>query len=321
MMYMAKLRTFLALCLNTIIDGVKFTIHSSILWTNNQEKLIALISFNYHSIEKGLSMPELRYGFGQKRIKLLIQRTNLYVKRGYDTNHSQFIAACSVLYQYYFLHKNKGFDISDYFSEKQYEFIKTYAQPKLGGAIEISREHYFDYQYSNFELFSKSRHSIRNFSEEPVSHDKIKQAINLAKYCPSACNRQTSKVYLIEDRSKIKTILKIQQGINATSDTVKQLLVITANRNSFFNSGERNQLYVDGGIFLQSLLLSLHYYGIAACPLHWSLNFGQDRILQKIIQSPKGEKPVALIAIGNTDSYFKVPFSHRKTIDEILVIK
>lgn len=67
-MFKVKLRTLVALCLNTLIDGVKFAIHSSILSINNPEKLIALISFNYHSIEKGLSMPEIRYGFGKKRI-------------------------------------------------------------------------------------------------------------------------------------------------------------------------------------------------------------------------------------------------------------
>ena len=48
----------------------------------------------------------------------------------------------------------------------------------------MQKEHYFDFQYANYELFSKSRHSIRNFSERLVDHDKIKQAAELAKYCP-----------------------------------------------------------------------------------------------------------------------------------------
>mgnify|MGYP001162007338 FL=1 len=315
-----KIRTLIALCLNTIIDGIKFARHSSIISANNQEKLIAIITFNYHSLEKGFSMPEIRLGFGRKRVKYLMNQISIYVNKNYNTKHSQFIAACSVLKKYYLLHNEKRYDVSSYFTKEQFDLINLYANPNIGGAIEMQKEHYFDFQYANYELFSKSRHSIRNFSERLVDHDKIKQAVELAKYCPSACNRQTSKVYLIEDSKKIQSILKIQQGILATSETIRQLLIITANRNSFFSSGERNQLYVDGGIFLQSMLLSLHYYGIGACPLHWSLNSGQDKELQKIIHFSNAEKPIALIAIGNIESKFRVPFSHRKNINEILVI-
>jgi len=313
------MRSFIALTLNSFIDYLLYVCESGMFTEGNQQKLISKITFNYHTLEKGFSMPNLRYGFGKVKVKIILSRIKKYINNGYNIKASQFVAACSVLTKYYEVHEKEAFDVSSYYSNEDYLLIKEYADRNIGGALETSKNDYFQFINSNYEEFSKSRHSVRNFTSELVEVTLVEKAVEIAKFCPSACNRQTSKVYYIEDSKKIENILKIQKGINATSETIRQLLVVTADRNSFFTSGERNQYYIDGGIFLQSLLLSLHYQSVAACPLHWSLNFAQDKQLKRVIGMNSGEKAVALVAIGNVEEMFKVPFSQRKSISEILV--
>ena len=75
-----------------------------------------------------------------------------------------------------------------------------------------------------------------------------------------------------------------------------------------------------GGIFLQNLLYSLHFYMIAAVPLNWSKHFKDDIKLENILGLPKSEKVIALVAIGYPVDNFKVPISRRKNIDEIFKI-
>jgi nitroreductase len=321
---MKNIRLFLGLTLNYIIDYFIFMKESGIFRKNVEEKLLAYITFTYHTIEKGFSMPQIRYGFGKKKVGTLLNNVLLYLARNYNTSRSQFIAACSVLEQYYCIHLENNFNISDYFTEKQYDSISRYAKSNIGGALKLNNKEYFSINLSNFEEFIKTRRSVRYFSENKVDIEKLEKAVELANFCPSACNRQSSKVYLINIQEKVDKILNIQKGVLATADQIHQLLVITSNRNYFFTSGERNQMFVDGGIFLESLLLCLHNEKIASCTLHWSLNFTHDKKIADIVGLTKGEKVIALVAVGNLvedSDYIKVPYSHRKSVNELLVVR
>jgi nitroreductase len=127
-------------------------------------------------------------------------------------------------------------------------------------------------------------------------------------------------VKLVNDPDLVKGALKIQTGLNATADTVRQLFVITVDRSVFVSSAEWYQGFIDGGIFLQNILYALHFYKIAAVPLNWSKHFYLDVKLHKLLQIPKSEKIIALTAIGYPQDLFQVPFSKRKEVSELLKI-
>jgi nitroreductase len=316
---MNRIRTLLGLALNYFLDYLIYIKESGIFNDNNEEKLTAKMTYYYHLIEKGLSMTNLRLGFGKKKITELLKLVRVYQRVGFDIKKSQFITACSVLAKYYEIHKKENFKIEDYFNYTDYELIKLYSENSRGGTVEILRSEYFSKTKNSFIEFVKSRHSIRYFSDKLVEINNIKHIVEVANFCPSACNRQPCKVYSVNDKSMVDKILRIQQGIDSTSEFIYQLLVVTSNRNYFFTSGERNQIFVDGGIFLESLLLSLHAESIAACPLHWSLNYSHDQKIKKLIGLSGGEKVIALIAFGHLKDDLKVPASYRKQANEIFV--
>jgi nitroreductase len=93
-----------------------------------------------------------------------------------------------------------------------------------------------------------------------------------------------------------------------------------SDRNYYYSIGERNQLYIDGGVFLMNLLYALHYYKIGACPAHWGFNYKQDKEIQKELNLSGSEKVICLIPIGIPKEEFKTTLSLRRKNEEILKI-
>ncbi|MGD8779530.1 MAG: nitroreductase family protein [Ignavibacteria bacterium] len=303
-----------------IYDYLNFIIHSSIFVINTENKIEGKIGFYYHSIEKGLINTPIRFNFGKVKIKKLIELLNLWLKKKFDTENSQFIAACSVLIKYYELHNSNKINLSEIISSTEIDRFKTYAKISLGGTIEFRDKDYFKFAESNFDLFSNSRHSVRHFNSKEINlHDLIK-VMDIAKNYPSVCNRQSVRVKIVNNKDVTKEVLKLQNGLNTTAETVNQLLVVTSNINYFLSEAERNQLFIDGGIFLQNLLYSLHFNKISACALNWSKHFFQEMKIKRMLRLDKAERIIALVAIGYPKESFKVPFSNRRNIDEIIKV-
>ena len=308
------------LAMNYLIDFLKFSIYSSVFIKGSEKRIEANITYLYHGIEKGLSMPNLRMNFGKDKVESLLELTKLYIKSTYNTELTQFRTACTVLCNYFELHKKNDVNIDDFFTKYDYLQILPFKIPNYNGATQLNSTTYFNSSQADFFEFSKSRHSVRNFNGQLVDNSFVEKAIDIAKTAPSVCNRQAIEVKLINDYSIVQSLLQIQTGILATAETINQVLVITFNRNYFFWIGERNQGFLDGGIFIQNLLYGLHYYNIATCPLHWSLGYKQDTKAAKILRLKAGEKIIVLIAIGYPDEEFKVATSNRRSTKEILTI-
>ena len=111
-----------------------------------------------------------------------------------------------------------------------------------------------------------SRHSVRNFKDKIVSREVIYDIVRDALYCPSACNRQPFKVYFSENPGTVKRIIKA--GVEPFfAEKVHDALIVTCDR-ALLNPAERNdQEYINGGIFLMSLVLSIHAHGLGSVPV------------------------------------------------------
>ncbi len=320
--FLNKIYTFItkaiSLYINVFIDFAKYYKHSSLVKVDNFKKVEANIILNYHAIEKGFLHSKIRSQFGVVRVVELLKllKSPCIVDR--DIYKSQIQAAYLALCKYYEYHSSINVDISSYFPEKDYINLKE--KCNLNNDI-VSINEYENLRQSsndNFLLFSKSRKSIREYTGEKISIEKILSVIELAKSAPSVCNRQPSKVYLIENKSKIDDICKIQGGLGGFTENITQLLVLTVDRSYFYSVGERNQMFIDGGIFLMNLLYSLHFYEIAACPAHWALNFEDDIKIKRIIQLSESEKVICIISIGIPKNKIKSTMSLRRDNNEVL---
>jgi|SRR5690554_1679724 len=320
---LAYLRDLKNLHTNFYVDRKLYKKHSNVFRVNNFEKKEANIILYYHSIEKGFLFKNPKPRFAKAKII----RLHTYLKDKeviQNINLSQIRTGYSVVCKYYELHKEKGIDIENYFSEKDYllykQILKDYYSQDFQGIKTFTFDEFYSKLDSNFSDFSNSRRSVRDFTGELIDEQQIKEAVTLALNSPSVCNRQSVKVYLLQDKVKIDEILKIQAGFRGYSENVKQLLVVTADRNYFYTVGERNQLYIDGGIFLMNLLYSLHFYKIANCPANWGKTVKDDRLARKVVDLKENEKIICLIPIGKAVDDIRVCLSERRTIDEVLKV-
>lgn len=317
---MKKIVSFFTLICNHLFEFIRFVRFSNMIYLNTPDKLRGKIIFRYHSIEKGLINKPIRHNFGSYKIIKLLDYLHLWVNNNYSLNDTQFLSACKVLETYWDLHVKAGINIEDIISIAEYNFIIKYSKQGIGGTVSLTSEEYFINSKSSFDDFSKSRHSIRHFNGALIETKIIEEVIKLARNAPSVCNRQGFRVKLINNNNLVQQTLKVQSGLNATAKTVRQILIVSIDRGVFVSSSEWYQAFIDGGIFLQNLLYSLHFHMIAAVPLNWSKHFKDDIKLEKILNLPKSEKVIALVAIGYPVDSFKVPVSRRKNINEIFEI-
>lgn len=307
------------LIFNYYNDLKLFYNHSMVFKQNTFNKLESRIILHYHSIEKGFLHKDFKYRFGQTRVLALVE---LLKSEEVVKNHkkSQISAAYLSMCKYYEKHEANNVSISDYYSYDDYCYFKSLSSLNDEIIKRNTKTIFFDKNQSAFFDFSKSRMSTRSFTDEKIPIETIYEVIDLAKTAPSVCNRQPWKVYFTQNKEEVDNILEIQQGLKGYSEEISQLLILVTDRNYFYSIGERNQMYIDGGIFLMNLLYSLHYFKIAACPAHWGFTYIQDKKIQKLINLNKSEKVICLIPIGIPKEEFNTTLSLRRKNEEILKV-
>jgi nitroreductase len=166
--------------------------------------------------------------------------------------------------------------------------------------------------------FLTSRHSVRDFDQRPVDRALLEEAVRLAAYAPSVCNRQGYRAYLFDDRDDIARILSMHSGSRGFSARVPALFVVTFDIRAFEDTLERNQGWIDGGLFSMMLLLALHGLGLGAVPLNWSRRNGATERLRKVAALPDHDNVVMLIATGHPAEGYRVARSTRRPLSQIL---
>ncbi|WP_162274575.1 nitroreductase family protein [Tessaracoccus flavus] len=167
-------------------------------------------------------------------------------------------------------------------------------------------------------VFFGSRHSVRNFDPDNVpTEGELRSIVELARNTPSVCNRQGFRVHMYRSREDIDAILKIQNGATGFAHVVPAVGVVTARRALFVGPDERNQRWVDGGLFAMTLVWAAHARGFATCMLNWSLPSVSSARLRKVADIPEGEDIVVVIAFGHAKEGARVARSQKRSIDDL----
>lgn len=168
--------------------------------------------------------------------------------------------------------------------------------------------------------FVSSRHSVRNFANVKVDDLLIEEIVRNAGLTPSVCNRRSYRAHVFEDRNDIDNLLALQNGNAGFGDTVPLLVVVTERRSAFMGSGERNQRWVDGGLFAMSLVWIAHARGLGSCFLNWSQTNERTRVLRARAGISEAEDVVVLIAMGYPAEGYRVARSPERGLNDILVL-
>lgn len=269
----------------------------------------------YHIVEKGLALPNPRPGFGAEKIKLLLDKGNLYIKKYGTSQLTSSIAQCLIDYLEFNDRINHTIDLN--IRKNIDDFVSKNVLNHKGGAKKVTKDIIKCRAKKPFDEFVKSRYSIRDFSDLDIPIATINDSIDLAKFAPSVCNRQSWQVHYYTDKSLMKELLTIQNGNGGFTDCINGLMIITGDIKGF-TKYESNQLFVDGGLFSMNVMLALHYYNVGSCPLNTCVPFVVENKIKKLANIPKNERLIMMLAVGNFKEEFKVAVSERRSTDTIL---
>lgn len=300
-------------------DSERFIANSCLLDEDGEAKLQSRIALRYHIIEKGLTMPHMRLGFGQENIRILIALCERYANL-YDCSHETLLHGVSVLQEYLNVHKESSFDIDNDIVDG-IEQLARKVKVAPSSQVVTDRAMYFRDVKASFEQFACSRHSVRNFATESVDIEDIKRAITLAQSAPSACNKQPSRVHVIANRKLIEEILSIQKGNRGFGSRADKLLLLTVDLSCYAGIRERNLCYIDSGIYAMNLLYALHYNEIAACPLNWCDTIEDDTKVRQLVPLLPSETITLVILCGKpAERPFKLTLSPRLAAESRTII-
>jgi len=295
------------------VDLVRYARGSStIVGDVDRQRLEAKLTINYHRIEKGLALPSPRPGFGQPHVAGLIADTTTYLNRYGPADIINTIVSTLIIYRDFNKVNGMHFECVETFIN----YYKNEIKAAAGGTLRVSRK---DIERKTAPVsadFFLSRHSIRQFAPGDITDGQLDEAVRLAQHAPSVCNRQAGRIYLVSGAS-MAACLRLQNGNRGFGQQLARLAVITSDLRNFVSVGERNQCWIDGGLFAMTFCYALHAQSLGTCMLNWSVEQDKDDALRRLIGIPDHEVVVMMMGIGKLTEEFDVARSRRRDLEEV----
>jgi nitroreductase len=166
----------------------------------------------------------------------------------------------------------------------------------------------------NFKELVQKRQSIRKYSYKKPTWRKIIQALDYARFAPSAGNQYSMKFILVSDENKIAKITKASQ--QQYVGTVKFLVVAVSDESKLVRSyGERGKRYcsLQAGASIQNFLLALTELGMATT---WVGHFYDEQV-KEILNIPDDNIIEGIFPIG-IETKIKTPKRPKQELENIL---
>jgi nitroreductase len=265
-----------------------------------------------HTVEKGLALPRPRSYFGLDKIRELLDMNAGWSPPQDDLPRSMLLGALRDYRQAF-----GDVDAPDSCLIRRIDsFLDTPETVLAQGGVRT----FFDHPVRDDAAvaFLGRRCSVRDFAPQPLTDDEIKVVVALAQRAPSQCNRQATRVHVYRDRSLIDKLLELQGGGRGFSDKVPTLFVVTSEITAWGGPQQRNQPYVDGGIFSTMLLLALDANGFVSCPMNLAILHRTEQAIRHLGDIPSRERLVVMVAAGRPPAgAFRAARSPRYPVTEI----
>ena len=262
-------------------------VHSNLAFARRSSKnLEAQLIMDYHSIEKGMALPTPKRPYGRGKADQIGRAIPL----GREIGVSESVISVAESAQAAVRTWNDDGSLS-----------AEIAPVATGGNRGVA----------DADVFFQSRHSVRDFSDREVSDEELAHAVRLALQSPSVCNRQSWLVRFFRG-ADVSRALSHQKGNTGFGHVVPAVALVTVDTRLFVGSGERNQPWIEGGIFSMSLVWALHALGLDSCMLNLSLDNKWVEALRKEFSIPEYESAIMMIAIGYGRDGHRVARSPRR---------
>lgn len=269
---------------------------------------------NIHRLEKGLSMIPRRDVFALDYIEETIEFYELVAAKFPKSNEVKW--AHDVLQEYFTVVREHEFlnQLKKRFSSLPKPTAKTTAQLKPYAFRSIARS---SVAYDDFFNLSVQRRSVRWYKDKKVERSKIDKAIKAAKLSPSACNRQPFEFRVYDEPELVQKIAHIPFGTTGYADNIKCIVVVVGDLSNYFSSRDRHVVYIDASLASMSFMYALETQGLSSCAINWPDFWLLERKMKTALSLQDYERPIMLMAVGYARDDGMVPYSEKKTLDQI----
>jgi nitroreductase len=287
---------------------------SGVTYTSDQDKTVSVL-MSVHMLEKALVMGNAKY-LNAIKYHSLIENISQLIESGASPEEFNIAGSVAII-------KSALGTLSGHEDEKK-ELESLIARHNIserfrGGIERIEASEIFSHINFDFHSFVSSRHSVRRFKNKIVSREVIYDIIRDAEHYPSACNRQPCKVYFSENPETISRIIRTGAD-RFVAPCVHDCLIVTCDRALLLPAERNDQEYINGGIFLAYLVMSVHAHGLASC-LFQFLQVASERQnqIRREFGIPESEVISAFLGIGEPEDEVICACAQRRPVEEIAV--
>ena len=272
---------------------------------------------NIHRLEKGLIMRPRRDVFARDFIEQTVDLFAVAVASGEDDEGARLLQgwAMDVLHAYFqVVAHDPAID------RARVEYEETVQRHGLvpGTSVPYQRDlSPLSISYEQMLQLARRRRSVRWYLQKPVPRELIDNAIQVAIYCPSACNRQPFEFRIYDDREMIRKVAEIPMGSKGFLENFPALAVIVGSLRAFPFERDRHIIYIDASLAAMAFQFALEVQGLSSCCINWPEIPNREALMAETLKLEPDQRVILLISLGYPDPEGMVPYSQKKTLDAI----
>ncbi|MEQ1528079.1 MAG: nitroreductase family protein [Methylococcales bacterium] len=171
--------------------------------------------------------------------------------------------------------------------------------------------------YASLKDLSVKRRSVRWYLPHAVPRELLDQAVQVATLAPSACNRQPFE-FRIYDQPELKDkIINIPGGTTGWSHNAPVVIAVVGNLSAYCEEHDRHLIYIDSSLAAMALMYALETLGLSSCAINFPDTKLNNAGAKQHLSLQTDEKVIMLISVGYADPNGLIPYSQKKTIDQL----
>jgi len=282
------------------------------------ENSSVLLRRNVHRLEKGMIMRPQREVFAEGYItETVAQFVKCHAAKALNAEEEKW--AKDVLQRYFALvGETKVIDAAR--ASFVSEINNVISDDKAVESIPYAHKDIVNSEidFEQFKQLCVQRRSVRWFQDKPVPRALIEKAMSVATLAPSACNRQPYEFFLFNEAEEARKIGAIPMGTAGFSQNFQSVVVLVGDLAAYPYERDRHVIYIDGSLAAIQFMLSLETQGLSSCVINWPDIEMLEKKMSKTLSLSDNQRPLMVISIGYADPDGKIPFSQKKSAEELI---
>lgn len=268
---------------------------------------------NIHRLEKGLSYQQVKEVFAED----YILETVVYLEQG--KQHKQLdedtIKWAEAILELYFGTVKETAKTAT--AKKKFENIKSDEIDSFLVPYPSHKRPKSTITFEELHNLSVQRRSVRYYKNQKVEIEIIRKAYEIAKFAPSACNRQAFSFLFYNDDETVNKLSDIPGGVAGYS--LPAVIVVVGKYEGYFDVRDVNAPIIDASLSAMSFLYAAETLGLGTVCINWPNLPDREEKIRKLIDIKPSEFVIMMIGVGYPEDSGKIPYSSKQMNNSVLL--